>query len=283
MESFSIHGDLKSPARRIVSLAPSITEVLFFLGMRDSVVGVTRQCDFPAEVKDIDNIGSFLKPDSKSILELSPDIIIGMNAMHRHITEMVRNEHIGVILFDYHRVQSVLDVMEAVSSLALNTKKAGRLVASLRRRVDALQRDKNKNEAVRSFFLISESPIMIPSRNSYQYDALRISGAAQVSSGYTQYERITLEEVVHFNPEIIFACGRHRGEPLQKLCPECRSANPICQRIVDDIALKDKWKETIAARTGNIKAIPCHWLCRPGPRLVDGMESIAEILKSYSA
>jgi len=104
MDAFSIHGNIKAPARRIVSLAPSTTELLFYLGLGESVVGITKQCDYPASVGDIDLIGSFLIPDKKRILELSPDTIIGISSLHQHLPEIIQNEHIGVILFDYHSV-----------------------------------------------------------------------------------------------------------------------------------------------------------------------------------
>ena len=279
MNEFSVHGDIRAPARRIVSLAPSITELLFYLGLGDSIIGVTRQCDYPASVRGINNIGSFLIPDTKRILELSPDTIIGFSALHQHIPEIIKNGQSGMLLFDYHSVQGVLDVMDVLASLAIEVKTALGLVTSLRQRVDALQTGNNNGSLVRTLFLITENPIMVPGRNSYQYDALQIAGAVQMPYNYAQYERVTLEEVVHFNPEIILACGRHRGEPPIKMCPDCQSSQPICQRVVDDIALKPKWKETTAASTGNIVAIPCHWLCRPGPRLIDGMESIAEVLQ----
>jgi iron complex transport system substrate-binding protein len=281
MDAFSIYGTVKAPSQRIISLAPSITEMLFYLGMGDSVVGVTRQCDYPAAASDIDIIGSFLIPDKECILGLSPDVIIGISSLHQHMPETARNEHTGVILFDYHSVQGILDVMEAVSSLAVAAKTALELTASLRNRVSALKANENKDRLVRTLFLISESPIMTPARNSYQYDALRIAGAAQLAGGYTQYERVTLEEVVYFDPEVILACGRHRGDEPSKMCPDCQATQPICQRIVDDIALKPGWKETSAALNSGIVAIPCPWLCRPGPRLITGMESIAEILGRY--
>lgn len=281
MDAFSIHGNIRAPLRRIVSLAPSITEMLFYLGLGGQIVGVTRQCDYPAEVGGKEKVGSFLMPDTGRILEIAPDAVIGLGDLHRHLPETLKNGDTGVIIFDYHTVQDVLGVMEAVASLAAARETALGRVDALQKRVNALRQAGGLAEPVRTFFLISESPIMIPSRRSYQYDALRIAGAAQLSGGYTQYERVTLEEVVYFDPEIVLACGRHREEPPPRMCPDCHSTQPICQRIVEDIAEKPGWRETSAARTGNILPIPCHWLCRPGPRLVEGMESIAGILRRH--
>ena len=278
MSEITIHGDVKVPAQRIISLAPSVTELLFYFGLGGAVVGVTRQCDFPESVGDICNIGSFLKPDVNRITELSPDIIIGLSDLHKHLPAIIDSRRTGQILLDYNSVQGVLDAMEIVASLAKDTKNASGLVASLRQRFLAVQTKANRYPAVRTLFMMHDDPIYTPGRNSYQYDALRIAGAAQMPYNNAQYERITLEQVLEFNPEVVFACGRHRDEPPRKICPGCQAENPICLRVVDDIALRPQWNETRAAQTGRILALPCDWLCRAGPRLIDGMEKISEIL-----
>jgi iron complex transport system substrate-binding protein len=277
MSDSSIHGTVGDPVRRIISLAPSVTEMLFYLGMGESVIGVTNQCDFPAEVSGIDSVGSFSLPDTERILELSPDVMIGVSGLHRHIPEAFRDEGTGVILLDYHDVQGILDTMEAISNLAIDAEKARERVDLLRHRTDVLRAC--AGNTVRTLFLRRESLLMIPSRNSYQYDALQIAGASQMAIGFSEYERVSMEEVLHFDPEVILACGHRRAETPQKMCPDCQSAQPLCQRLVDDIGLMSGWKETSASLSGNIIALPCHWLCRPGPRLIDGMESVARILQ----
>lgn len=277
MSDFNLQGEIKLPLRRIISLAPSITEMLFYLGLGESVIGVTRQCDYPAEVTRIESLGSLVLPDTKRILELSPDVIIGLSDLHAHIFKVYREKGIGLILLNYHNIQGILDIMEAISSLAIDTKTSLQCVASLRERTDRLLL--HNKARVRTLFLLRESPLMLPSRFSYLYDALKIAGASQITTSYTQYERVTFEEVLHFDPEVIFACGYKRGERSRKICPDCQSTQPLCQRVVDDIGLKPGWKETWASTSGNIFALPCHWLCRPGPRLIDGIESIAKILQ----
>lgn len=278
LNDFTVHGVIPAPARRIISLAPSITEMVFYLGLGGSVVGVTRQCDYPEGVKNLQNIGSFIKPDTKRITGLSPDIIIGLSDLHKHMLEIIDPEKAGQVLLDYHDVRGVLDAMEIIAGLAVDVKVATELVAFLRHKVRAIRKNTDKSRAVKTLFMMHDDPIYTPGRGSYQYDALRIAGAVQMPYNNAQYERITLEQVVEFNPEVIFACGRHRDELPRKICPGCQAENPICQRIVDDIGERPQWKDTIAARTGRIIALPCDWLCRAGPRLVDGMERIAGIL-----
>ena len=283
MSEFTVHGDIKPPVKRIVSLAPSVTELLYYLGLGNNVVGVTRQCDFPEPVKDISTVGSFLKPDVNLITELRPDIIIGLGDLHKHLLEIIDSGRIGQILFNYYSVRGVLDAMEIVASLAEDVKSASELVAALRQRVQEIRAKTDGVPSVRTLFMMYDEPIYTPGGGSYMYDALKIAGALQMPYDNAQYERVTMEQVTECNPEVVFACGRHRDEPPRKICPGCQAENPICLRIVDDIAIRPQWRETKAAQTGRILALPCDWLCRAGPRLIDGMEKIARILGGIDA
>jgi iron complex transport system substrate-binding protein len=278
MNELMVFSDIRLPVQRIVSLAPSITEILFYLGFGEHLVGVTRQCDYPRAIKEVPIVGSFLKPDIKRITELSPDIIIGLADLHKHLPEVINSGQINHVLLDYHSVSGVLDTMDVIAGLAEDTEKASEHVTFLRRRVNEIQMKTLRHAAVRTLFMMYDDPVYTPGCGSYQYDALKIAGAAQMPYNNTQYERITIEQVVEFDPEVIFACGRHRNEPPRKICPGCQAENPICLRIVDDIAIRPRWQETWAARRGRILALPCDWLCRAGPRLINGIEKISEIL-----
>lgn len=283
MNEFTVHGTVPAPARSIISLAPSITEVLFYLGLGDAVAGVTRQCDHPEEARSKLAIGSFAAPDMTIIAGLSPDVIIGLSDLHAHLAKKIDTGRTCLILLGYHTVQGILDAMQALASLAGDSRQALGLVASLQARLDALRSRPRRERPARTLFMTMENPVIIPGLGSYQHDALDIAGAVQMSGDPRQYERVTLEEVIHFDPEVVLACGRHRDEPPCRLCPDCRADNPICRRIVEDIAGKPGWRETAAAKTGRFLPLPCHWLCRPGPRLIDGMEKIADILMNYEA
>jgi iron complex transport system substrate-binding protein len=283
MTELNVHDDIVLPARRIISLAPSITEILFFLGLGKHVAGVTSQCDFPDSAQRMNTVGSFLKPDIKRIDALSPDMIIGLKDLHEHIPAIIDSGHTGHIMFDYRSVAGVLDAMEVVAGIAEDIKTASELVASLRRRVRNLQMEMNGRPAVRTLFMMYDKPVYIPGCGSYQYDALKIAGALQMPYSNAQYERVTVEQLVDFDPEVIFACGHHRNEPPRKVCPGCQAENPICLRIVDDIGIRPQWRNTSVARNSRIIALPCDWLCRAGPRLVTGMEKIAQILTGINA
>ena len=283
MTELNIRDDITLPARRIISLAPSITEILFFLGLGKHVAGVTAQCDFPGSAQRKNTIGSFLKPDIKSIEALSPDMIIGLKDLHENIPDMVDSGYTGCIMFDYRSVSGVLDAMELVAGIAEDIKTASGRVASLRQRVRNVQTEVSARPAVRALFMMYDEPVYTPGCGSYQFDALKIAGAVQMPYNNAQYERVSVEQVIDFDPEVVFACGRHRDELPRKVCSGCQAENPICLRIVDDIGIRPGWRDTTAARNNRIIAMPCDWLCRAGPRLVDGIEKIAQILSGINA
>ncbi len=277
----SLYGNVKAPARRIVSLAPSITETLFYLGLGDNMVGVTQQCDYPPEVSRVAKIGSFAVPDMARIAALQPDVIVGLADLHQHLAKDAGNGGTPLLLLDHRTVAGILDAMDALASLAPDAAASTERVAALRQRLAALP--KPPPEPVRTLFVTFTNPIITPGKGSYQYDALSTAGAAQMTLSNGTYERVTLEEVIHYDPEVILACGRHRDQPARPVCPNCQAENPICQRCVEDIAAMPGWRETSAAKSGHLLAIPCDWLCRPGPRLIGGIEKIAGIIAAYRA
>jgi iron complex transport system substrate-binding protein len=84
---------------------------------------------------------------------------------------------------------------------------------------------------------------------------------------------VLLDQIKEFDPEVILFCGVEKGQTLPPKCIGCVAKNPICQRTVDDIMTKD-WEQITAVRENRVYPIPCHTICRPGPRLVDGMEKL---------
>jgi iron complex transport system substrate-binding protein len=125
-----------------------------------------------------------------------------------------------------------------------------------------------------------EPVVTVPSLSSYKSDAIRIAGGAPmpVESEY-EYPSIELVDILAYNPEVILMCGRQSEEETKEMCPGCNAKDPPCQwtraMIINDSVLSD----TIAAKTGRVYITPCEFLCRPGPRLIEGIEYLSRLLK----
>jgi len=87
------------------------------------------------------------------------------------------------------------------------------------------------------------------------------------------YVKVYWDQIVEFDPEVILFCGVEKGQTPPPKCRGCAARNPICHRTVDDIITGD-WDQITAVRENRVYPIPCHMICRPGPRLIDGMEKL---------
>ena len=125
---------MRNSPQRIVSLAPSNTEILFSLGLDAEVVGVTDYCDYPPQVEKKGRVGSFLYPDIEKIESLKPDFILGCEPAHSDLTKKLKKRGYAVGLLDSKTVADVLEDIDEVGKLTGKTKQAEELVFQLRER-----------------------------------------------------------------------------------------------------------------------------------------------------
>jgi iron complex transport system substrate-binding protein len=258
---------LKATPQRIVSLAPSNTEILFAVGAGKQVVGRDSFSDYPAEAKSIQDIGGSMgKYNTEAIVALHPDLVL---AGEINTPELVASlEKLGLTVY-YVSNPTTLEAMcanlETVGQLTGHRSEAATLVASLQKRVSAVD--------ARILPLISRPTVY------YELDAtdptkpytagpgtfvdLLISRAGGINIGKSltsQWAQISLEQLVVDNPAIIVLGDSAYGV----------SADSVKQRA--------GWGTLSAVQTGQIYPFDDNLVSRPGPRLVDGLEALAKLL-----
>lgn len=277
-QSYLLGRRRDSRFERLVSLAPSATESLIYLGLASKIVGVTRQCGFP-EVAGREIVGSFVRPDLEKVRRLEPDLVLAMGHVHGGILEGLAEEVAPVLVIVTRDLQGILQGMDCMASLAGDGAYARSLVDALKARLLSVRQRVASYPPVRVFRLMHEDPIRTPTSSCHQWDAIRLAGGDPMPLEIDEpYTSVTVDKIVDFAPQAIVSCGRNAGDEPKPRCLNCRKEKPLCQRVVDEIAGWEGWKETAAARSGRILSMPCHLLCRPGPRLVDGIERMAEFL-----
>lgn len=280
MKEVHLSGHVDMPTEKIVSLAPSLTETLFFLGLGPKVVGVTERCDYPEEAREREKVGSFVRPNLEKIRRLKPDLVVALSGIHTPFLDELQDSAIPTLVLSLKSVEGILMGMEEMARLVGEERRGMPLVNSLRERVQ-VARKRSRPNPPRVFRLMTENPIITPTCSSYQYDAIRIAGGSppllDVDKPYTS---MSLEEVLTFDPELIICCGKKDGEQKKRGCPGCRTEKPSCLRVMSEIADWEGWEMTSAVRDGMVYPIPCEFLCRPGPRLVEGIEWMSELFQS---
>lgn len=262
-----------SSVQRIISLVPSITEILHFLGLESRVVGVTEHCNFPEEAKTKEKVGTFGQPQISRILSLKPDLVLADGALHKKLIEELQNTEVKVLASTPSSLEDVFLIMSELGRFCDTENAVRSIINSLRKRVLRLSQKSNFKRP-RVFRLMSINPFVTPGPRSFQYDALQMAGAQLLAfESNDPYVKVYWEQIKEFDPEVILFCGVEKGQALPQKCIGCVARNPICQRTVDDFMTKE-WEQITAVRANHVYPITCDTICRPGPRLIDGMEKL---------
>jgi iron complex transport system substrate-binding protein len=261
-----------APPQRIVSTAPSITELLYALGLGDRVVGVTRFCRYPPEAQLKPKIGDYTSPNLEAIAALRPDLVViqsnpihladHLAALKLHVLE-IDQENIAAIYKSIHQVGAVTGTEQRAAQLS-DSIRAG--LAKVRARVATLPR-------VRMMFVIGRSPdgldgLVVAGRASYLNEAIEIAGGENVfRDAMAAYPAVSLEEVMARNPAVIVDMG-DMADTVGVTEQHKRSV----------IALWDRIPTLAAVKQHRVFAVASDIYVVPGPRVVDAAKAFAEML-----
>ncbi len=252
---------------RLVSLAPSITETLFALGLGKQLVGDTDYCDFPSEAKQKPHVGSILNPNLERIVALHPDLVLGSPGANRRETAD-QLERLGIPVYGV-KAQSVEETLHSIEDLGrvLGCEpEAKSLVAGLRARIAAVERRAATRRHPKVLFVVWYRPLTTAGPHSFIDDVIRRAGGIPVNEGLPgEWPRMSLEEALHRDPDVI-------------LFPQSAAFSPS----LDEFSHLPGWRDLRAVKTQHLYFIP-ETIIRPCPRLVDALEEVAGVLDSYAA
>jgi len=253
-------------AKRIVSTAPSVTEILFALGLGDRVVGVTNFCNYPEAAQSVAKIGGFSNPSLEAIVALEPDLVVGSWGNPMEMVDQIQRLHIRWIGI---KIQSVEDVLTAILTIGKQTGKkeeAEQLVEGFRKRIRRITERTEQlspEQRPRVFWGGWNEPIYTAGPGSFINDLIEMAGGRNIAGDAKQpWPRYGLETIVAADPEV-FLCG-HDPEGYATDA-EALSALRTCRG----------WKDITAVKTGRVYLMRSDAFLRPGPRLVDALEQMA--------
>lgn len=252
---------LSRAPQRIISLAPSVTEILYELGLEGQVVGVTDACDYPPQVRKKPRIGGVLLNFEK-IVALKPDLVIGIWGLQRKNILQLERMGIKVFVIDPHSFQDTLESILKIGRLTGRAERAEILVKAIHQRLDSLR---NKLKKVRSrpkvLFIVSWEPLYVAGPGTFVDDAIRLAGGRNVVVGAKgSFPALSKEQVVLYKPDVLFFTTR--------------------EALI--LAEKDpSWRTIPAVRSHRLYVVNPDLLTRPGPRLIQGIEQLYRYLRSF--
>ena len=257
---------LAEPARRIVSLAPHITEILFAAGAGERVVGVVAYSDYPEAARALPQVGGYTQIDLEAIVGLRPDLVIGWRSGNRD-AHLARLQAMGIPVFlnEPRNLDDVARSLEQVGRLAGSEDAARAAATAFRARHAALAARHASQPPVRTFYQIWDRPLMTINDEHLIADVIRLCGGSNVFGSLTQLApTIGVEAVLAANPEAIVASGMGDARP----------------EWLDQWA---RWPQLEATRRDNLFFIPPELIQRHTPRILDGAERLCAQLETARA
>jgi iron complex transport system substrate-binding protein len=253
---------LATPPARIVSLVPSVTELVFALGGETRLVGITDHCDFPPEARRKPSVGGMVSPSLETIVALRPDVVVATDSGNRQETVgQLRRLGIPVYLVRANRFGEVLEVATRIGQLIGREPATAALTVRLQARVDAVARAVSWRPRPRVLYVLWPEPLIVPGRDAIVTELIQLAGGESITAGEpSDYSRFSIEAAVVRAPEVIVLARHGTGSGL---------------------LARDKWDaltELPAVRAGRVYAVDGDLLHRYGPRIVDGLEHLARLL-----
>ena len=250
---------LPAPARRIVSLAPHATELIFAAGAGDRLTGVTSYSDYPATAKKIPQVGSYGKMDAERILALKPDLVIGWKSGNSAADiATLERLRIPVFLTEPLRLDDIPRLIKTIGELAGTQQDAAKTAVRFSAEVGDLRRRYGGRRPVRVFYEIWHDPLITVNGAHFISDIIAVCGGRNVFSGVRDLvPRISAESVLAENPEAIIGGGRGNGNR----------------------GLLDGWRHypRLAAVSRNqLFLVNPDLIHRPTPRTLDGVRQMCE-------
>lgn len=251
---------LPAPAKRIVCLASSNTEILFALGLDAEVVGTTEFCTYPEAAKAKTRVGGFdpISFDLETIVGLKPDLVLAAGSYHQSAIDALERQGFTVAAFDATTFPEVYENIEKIGELTGRVEAAKTVTGAMKKKLSAII-DRVKGRPQPSvFYLLSDTPLMTAGPKSVINEAIELAGGSPIfPDAEGQYPRISDEELLRRDPRVIlFPQYGHDGQTQPPKVMKALSA----------------------VREKRLYPVNADLLSRQTPRLIDAVEQIAELL-----
>ncbi len=243
--------------QRIISLAPSITEILFALDLGERVIGVTTYCDFPAATKAKEKVGDTLKPNLERIIALKPDLVLLSTASQlEKITQQLEQLGIPVFVTNPKTVDEVISSIRKIGEITGAKQKADTVAAEMQQKIRVVEIQAHTMHP-RVLYVLQLSPLITAGKKTFINDLINLADAQSISGEETvDYPQFSRETALARAPEVIIIPASHGTE------------------IVSTTDVKNAFATTPAVKNNRIITIDPDLIDRPGPRIVEGLSAL---------
>ena len=255
---------------RIVSLIPSVTELIHVLGLGDRLVGRSHWCDWPPEVARLPDLGRLQNVSKERIVDLRPDIVIMFGSQDDLARSLERDFDIRVLQPPTESHERIFEGMRSVAAALGVPERGARLAAELERRLADVRAIAPSAHRPRVLVVLDRNPIFVPGRGSFVDSLLEAAGAENVAATLTDagpWPTVTVERVMDWAPEVIVDLSIGDDPELSR-----REAARFWSAFPGIPAVRD----------GRVEILEAGVLVRPGPRIAAAAARLRELLHGDS-
>lgn len=259
-------GEAADGPQRIISLAPSNTEILFALGLEDRIVGVTTYCDYPPQASEKAKIGGYSTPDIEKILSLDPDLVVAANIHKDAVVPELERRGLRVIVISPRTVEEALTAMAEIGEVTGQRDEAWRLTSEIRSRIKSVA-DRlaalAPEQRPKVFYITWHDPLWTLGSDTLTGEIVALAGGVNVFADARGDFQTDLEAVLARNPHVILASTGHGSA----------GDSPYSWAISEN-----KLEGTEARRNGRVYEVDANVMTRPGPRIAEAVETLARLI-----
>ncbi len=258
------HVTVPDNPQRVISLAPSITEIIFGLEQAHRLKGVTTYSDFPPEAEKLPKVGSYVHLDLEKIVALKPDLCIAIkDGNPRVIAQRLESLKIPVYAVDPNNLETIMKTVLEIGGLLNAKDQANRLVQHMDFRIQNVRSlVANATHRPRVFFQIGVSPIVSVGTHTFIHELIVLAGGTNLAAGAVPYPRFSREQVLALSPEVIIITSMARSTVFDQIRAEW-----------------EKWPNMPAVRNQRVFVEDSNFFDRPTPRLLDGLERLMQLIQ----
>ena len=248
--------------QRVVSLAPSITEMLFALGLDEQIVGVTNFCNYPPAAATKPKIG-YTHPNLESLIALRPDMVAAPSEFLRaDVLAKLDELKVPVLILQAKTLEDVFAHIHLLGRIFERSSLADAVTRQMRERLEYVSRALQATENLRVLYVLNSQPLITVGQESYIHHMIGLAHGTNIAGAASgAYPRLSMETMLERNPEVlIFPVGSVEGVPEQE------------QRTWT------QWTQVSAVQHGRLHVVSSDALNRPGPRVMEGLEQLAQAI-----
>lgn len=253
--------------RRIVSLVPSSTEIVFALGVGDLLVGVTEYCDYPPEATRLPRVGGFSANtvSIETIIGMEPDVVLATGKLHQLLIAELERLNIPVVALEPQWYDDVCENILLLGRVTGKDQRAAEIATAMRAKADEVRKQAAtipQDQRVTVFYQVWQDPLMAATSHSFIGEMIEMAGGRNIFADLEQRSpQVSEEAVLARDPQVILA-------------PSVADREEIVQRMKQ----RSGWDRIAALRHDRVHLVPNDMVSRPAPRLVEGLQAIAHAI-----